>query len=214
MCTQHPHVYSNACSPLLLCLLCFHALIVRCDHHQFLSFTRFCRRNKFETKTPFELPWRHIYLPINCKTRYRLRKELFCFTMENRGKNDDVSSGFLVDSDSDNSEVYSLEFDEIWSDSNNTNFHLDCTDCATVSGQVHIKFFDGDANQALNLFRVARVYVSHIPHEIFRHRRIRGMSNVFRATLLKLLDAAVKRLSLVLFTCDGCGLYSAYCSMK
>lgn len=146
-------------------------------------------------------------------TEFRTKEGIF-FEMGKCRDNDDINARSDIDSDSENSDADSPEFEVTWSDANHEEFHLDYTDCANASEQVTVNFFDNDANEALHLFRVARVYVTRKPHEIVRHRRMRGMSNVCRGTLVKLVDAMVERLCSVLFPCDGRDHYSAYCAMK
>lgn len=102
-----------------------------------------------------------------------------------------------------------------WIDINTATISVDEEKDSDVSReQVHTNYFDDEAKEAFNLFRVARVYISRIPAEITRYRRTRGMSHCCRTTLLKLLDTVVKRIAIVIFPTDGRVLYNAFCVQK
>lgn len=58
------------------------------------------------------------------------------------------------------------------------------------------------------------MYITRIPSDITKYRRVKRMERICRGTLVKLLDTMVKRLASVLFPTDGVELYSIYCTKK
>lgn len=102
------------------------------------------------------------------------------------------------DSDREISASECKGFDVEWTDPNTGEFHLDCESSIRRERQVNTNYFVEESQEAFNLFRLARVYVTRIPVAITRYWRVRTMNKFCRDTLLKLLDVLVKRLSTML----------------
>lgn len=98
----------------------------------------------------------------------------------------------------------------MWPYINQLDVTIDGGDNRNFGEQVHTNYFMEDAKNAFNLFQIARVYITIIPREIMKHRRVKVMKYACRDTLLKQVDSLVKRLASVVFPTDGPGLYGVY----
>lgn len=101
---------------------------------------------------------------------------------------------------------------------NIVDIYVDGSEPSQCHEQVHTNCFCEEAKSAFNIFWLARVYMTRIPREIGKYRRVKGMGRVCLGTLFKLLDTMVKPLASVLsnrqFPNDGVDLYSMYCTQK
>lgn len=122
----------------------------------------------------------------------------------------------MFESESEMSDTESFSYDVHWDETNLdiADVYVDGAEPSKCDQQVHTNYFGDEAKAAFNIFRLARVYITRIPREITKYRRVKGMGRVFRGTLVQLLETMVKRLASVLFPTDAVGFYSMYCTKK